>query len=309
MQEQVCANARNITKIKDYLDGIQIEDKLVVVGASSGTISDKNLAILMQPLAFISYDNGVYIKVSESLTEIVFKLCSINAAEVGSAYFNIGGTKVVITKSTKAYVIQSDPIITTYSKSQIDSIINNVMALMNGKASLTGATFTGAVKAPTFEQSEPNVSISFNFSTGSADIQITNAYNRLIVVNGILYAIANIKMKNISGANKNIGAAWGGTPFIAVSLPADVASKIYDIDGVSAHEVGTARKLITSVHASCISGTTGDAGASTYNDFRFDLTNTASANQVACYFNANQYITLAPDEEITLMARVAITLF
>ena len=154
MQEQVAHNASNIQKIKEYLDGIQFEDKLVVIDATSGNISDEELAILMQSLAFISYNNGVYIKYSESLTEIVFKLCGISALEVGSAYFNIGGEKVVVTKSTKAYEVQSDPIIATYSKSQIDSIVANIMALkadkseLNEKANLSGAAFTGAITSP-----------------------------------------------------------------------------------------------------------------------------------------------------------------
>lgn len=154
MQEQVAHNASNIQKIKEYLDGIQFEDKLVVIDTTSGNISDEELAILMKSLAFISYNNGVYIKASESSTEIVFKLCGISASEVGSAYFNLGGEKVVVTKSTKAYVVQSDPIITTYSKSQLDSIIANLMALkadkseLNGKANLSGAAFTGPVSGP-----------------------------------------------------------------------------------------------------------------------------------------------------------------
>lgn len=326
MQEQVAYNSECIQAIKDYLDGLEYSDSLIVLTSSSGSLTAEEMAVAEKKVAFIYLNGELYVKSEDVIpSSYIFRQVKLKATEVGSAYYEIGGSKIVVTIGTATYAQSDEAVITVYNKSQIDSIVANIMAvkanvadvytktavdlLLAGKANLSGADFTGAVTAPTFEQTSPNYTTSFNFISGTADIQITNAYNRLIVVNGVLYAIANIKMKNISGATKNIGGAWGGTPYVSVSLSPNIASKIYDIDGVSAHDAGTNRKLITSVHASCISGTLGDANATTYNDFRFDLTNTATTNNVACYFNANQYITLAIDEEICLMARVALTLF
>lgn len=312
LQEQVGFNTEQIDKIFEILDGLNIQDNVVAVSDISTPLTTEELEIISRAVAFIAYNGELYIKRSQDSSYAYFDL--VFSLSVSGEVISLNSKNITVTLSNGA-LGTSTVSAATYTSSKIDSLVgakadlSYVNTELAKKANLAGANFTGAVTAPTFEQTTTNVSVSFNFSTGSPDIQITNAYNRLIVVNGILYAIANIKMKNISGANKNIGGAWGGTPFIAVNLPADVASKIYDIDGVSAHEAGTARKLITSVHASCVSGTLGDAGATTYNDFRFDLTNTPSTNQVACYFNSNQYITLAADEEITLMARAAITLF
>ena len=247
MQEQVAHNASNIQKIKEYLDGIQFEDKLVVIDAISGNISDEELAILMKPLAFISYNNGVYIKASESSTEIVFKLCGISASEVGSAYFNLGGEKVVVNKSTKAYVVQSDPIITTYSKSQIDSIIANINALKANvsdvytkaqsesalalKANLAGADFTGAVTAPTLAQSVANYEIALHFYEPT-DLTINQIYSKLKIVNGIIHIVVCFEVKNNSGAPKSFQSIYADFS----NLPENVRKLIYDIDGKTLDE-------------------------------------------------------------------------
>ena len=298
LQEQVGWNAEQIDKIFSILDGLNVQDNLVVVPDMSYVMTDADLDIVRREVAFIAYNGSLYIKKSMDSSEAKFDMIFTIS---GGTSITFSTSEITVTLANGALGI-TNATYNAYSASQTDTKLAT-------KANLSGADFTGAVSAPTLDQSSPNYTTSFNFTSGSADIQITNAYNRLIVVNGVLYAIANIKMKNISGASKNIGGAWGGTPYVTVGLSPDIASKIYDIDGVSAHEVGTMRKLITSVHASCISGTLGDANATTYNDFRFDLTNTASTNNVACYINSNQYITLAVDEEICVMARVALTLF
>lgn len=158
LQEQVGYNTEEIEKIKDLIDGIVIDDKLVVIDSASGSLSEAQMEVLDGPLAFISYNEKVYLKTSESATELVFKAIDIKAKEIGSAYFNVGGSKVVITIATKVYAVSDDLIITSYSKDQIDSIINNIMALLNGKASLSGATFSGPVDIPTLN-GETNPSI------------------------------------------------------------------------------------------------------------------------------------------------------
>ena len=163
--------------------------------------------------------------------------------------------------------------------------------------------------AKTLTQNNVNFSQDFAFQATTSGLKITNVYNKCEVVNNILYLIANIKLKNVSEAAKKIGDAWGGTPFISFTLPTNIASKIYDIGGISAHDTNADGTIITSTHVTCISGTTSLSNTKTYNDFRFDFTNRNTTNGVAVYFNTNTVVELAIDEEITLMARIAISLF
>lgn len=163
--------------------------------------------------------------------------------------------------------------------------------------------------AKTLTQNNVNFNQTFNFVTATG-LQITNAYNKCEVVNNILYLICNIKVKNTSGAAKKIGSAWADPAYCSFNLPASIASKIFDIDGVSAHDTNAVnQKIITSTHVTCLSGSVSSSDTKTYNDFRFDFTNRNVENGVACYFRSNEIVELAIDEELTLMARVAISLF
>lgn len=162
--------------------------------------------------------------------------------------------------------------------------------------------------AKTLAQTNVNFSQTFNFATATG-LTITNVYNKCEVVNNILYLIANVKVKNTSGDIKKVGGGWTDPAYITLTLPTSIASKIYDIDNVSAHDIGTNGKIITSTHVTCCSGTTSVSNLKTYNDFRFDFTNRSEENGVACYFRSNEIVELAIDEEVTLMARVAISLF
>lgn len=163
--------------------------------------------------------------------------------------------------------------------------------------------------ARTLTQTNANFSQTFNFTTGTG-LQITNAYNKCEVVNNILFLICNIKVKNISGGTKKIGDDWQDPAYCSFTLPTSIASKIFDIDGVSAHDTNAVnQKIITSTHVTCLSGSVTTSAATTYNNFRFDFTNRNIENGVACYFRSNEIVNLAIDEEIVLMARMAISLF
>lgn len=172
-------------------------------------------------------------------------------------------------------------------------------------ADFSNADFT----AKTLTQNNVNFNQAFNFATGTG-LQVTNAYNKCEVVNNILYLICNIKVKNISGATKKIGGTWQDPAYCSFTLPTSIASKIFDIDGVSAHDTNALnQKIITSTHVTCLSGSVSASSATTYNNFRFDFTNRNVENGVACYFRSNEILDLAIDEEIVLMARIAISLF
>lgn len=154
LQEQVGYNTECIKNLDEYLDGIKVEDKLVVIESDSGTFTDEELVTLSGPLAFISNGSRVWMKDSETLVEFVYKAIDIKADEVGSVYYNIGGSKIVVNRETGAYNTSSDTVITTYSKNQIDSIISNIDAIKADRAELTlkanvsGQAFTGGITAP-----------------------------------------------------------------------------------------------------------------------------------------------------------------
>lgn len=145
LQEQVAYNTECIQELAEAVDGITLEDKLVIIANDSGTFTEKDMTVLNGPLAFISDGSKVWLKQSETPLEFVFKAIDIVATEVGGTHFNVGGTKIVVTRATRAYVTSDDVIITTFNKTQIE-------ALLSGKADLSGANFTGAVTAPTITE-------------------------------------------------------------------------------------------------------------------------------------------------------------
>lgn len=140
LQEQVGYNTECIQKLAEAIDGITLEDKLVIIANDSGTFSENEMTVLSGPLAFISDGSKVWLKQSETPTEFVFKAIDIIATEQGGTHYNVGGSKIVVTRATRAYVTSDDVIIVTYNKSQMDSLL----AL---KANLSGADFSGPITA------------------------------------------------------------------------------------------------------------------------------------------------------------------
>lgn len=192
LQEQVGYNTECIKKLDEYLDGIKVEDKLVVIESDSGTFTDEELVTLSGPLAFISNGSRVWMKDSETLVEFVYKAIDIKANEVGSVYYNIGGSKIVVNRETGAYNTSFDTIIATYSKDQIDSIVANVMAtkadkleLSSGlalKADVAGQAFTGPITAPSIIQDTKGIVLRSTSLASGAFISVCQNGNKLTFV-------------------------------------------------------------------------------------------------------------------------------
>ena len=192
LQEQVGYNTECIKKLDEYLDGIRVEDKLVVIESDSGTLTNEELVVLSGPLAFISNGSRVWMKDSETLVEFVYKAIDIKADEVGSVYYNIGGSKIVVNRETGAYNTSFDTIVTTYNKDQIDSIVANVMAtkadkseLSSGlalKADVAGQAFTGPITAPSIIQDTRGFVLRSTALASGAFISVCQNGNKLTFV-------------------------------------------------------------------------------------------------------------------------------
>lgn len=228
LQEQVAYNTECIKKLDDYLDGITIEDKLVVIESDSGTFTDEELVILSGPLAFISDGSKVWMKQSENLTQFVYKAIDIVATEVGSAYFNIGGTKITVDRSTGAYNTSTEVIITTYSKSQIDSIVANIMALKADKTELTsglalkanisGQAFTGGISAPSIIENMNGYGFTPNpdLATNGFGLNYVGAVKN---GNKVTFAVAGTFIPNSSTVvNPSLGA---------ITFPTAIGQQLY----------------------------------------------------------------------------------
>ena len=211
LQEQVAYNTECIQELAKAIDGITLEDKLVIIANDSGTFTEEEMTVLNGPLAFISDGSKVWLKQSETASEFVFKAIDIVATEQGGTHYNVGGSKIVVTRATRAYVTSDDVIIVTYNKSQMDSLL----AL---KADLSGADFTGAITAPTI--TEIMSGYSFNKTTLDNEHR-TIAYTYAGAVktgNKLTIAIAGTIVTKDSQASTPVGT------FI---IPASVGAKLY----------------------------------------------------------------------------------
>ena len=210
LQEQVGYNTECIQELAEAIDGITLEDKLVIIANDSGTFTEKDMTVLNGPLAFISDGSKVWLKQSETASEFVFKAIDIVATEVGGTHYNVGGSKIVVTRATRAYATSDDVIITTYDKTQMD-------ALLSGKADLSGANFTGAITGPSII--EDMIGYSFTPSLNTAV-----HYNYVGVCkngNKITFAVAGY-IESDSGINAYTTISLG-----QFNIPSAVGQKLF----------------------------------------------------------------------------------
>lgn len=296
LPEQVEYNSEQIKKIADYIDGLDLADSVLVLDNISIPLTAEQLAVVNRPVAFIVYNGNIYIKRDVDSTkayfDIIFTVSQNTEIEISTSIIEVTLSNGALGITNTTYNL--------YSKDQMD-------IALAGKADLAGAEFSGAVKAPTLEQTNANYAVDFTFPSGST-IQITNIYNRFEVINNVLYIIANIKMKNISASSVNVGGGWGSLTYVVVNLDHNIASKIFDLAGNSVAVAATNSLIVCGTPALCLKGDIDSGSLGAYHTVRFDLTNRNTADQCAVYFQSDQTITLAANEELVLTARMALTL-
>ena len=167
LPEQVGYVTAEIDKIWGFLDGINVQDNLVKVAASSGTLDADEMAIVSREVAFIEYNGNLYIKANTTVTEFVFKQIALSASDQGT-YNILQSFRIVVTKASGAYAYSSNTVLSLYNKSEMDSLLaakaddSATTAALAGKADLSGANFTGGITSPSIIEDMAGYGFSLN---------------------------------------------------------------------------------------------------------------------------------------------------
>ena len=227
LQEQVGYNSEQIDKIFEILDGLNVQDNLIKLSTSSGTLTAEEMNVVSKDVAFIIYNYNLYIKTTTSATEYTFKQVALSASDQGT-YNILQSFRIIITRANGAYLYSSNTVLSLYNKSEMDSLLSGKAnngdsytkaeadALLALKASLSGADFTGAITSPSI--TETNSGYSF-VKSSRTDIEwvyvgAVKTGNKLTLV-----IFGNITpTSDMSETNIELGTFY---------LPADVKNKIY----------------------------------------------------------------------------------
>ena len=150
LQEQVGYNTEQIEKIFQTLDGLNIQDNVVVVPDMSYILDEDELAIVNKEVAFIVYDGHLYIKRSQDASTAYFDVVfSIQLSTV----ISFESSEIQVTLSNGGLGIVNLTV-NSYSVTQVDDLlalkadISYVDTQIATCAKLSGASFTGAITAP-----------------------------------------------------------------------------------------------------------------------------------------------------------------
>ena len=229
LQEQVGYNSERIEQIADYIDGLDVQDSVIVLDSLS-PLNSEQMKVAEQPLAFIVYDEAIYLKTKEDATYFYFE--RMMKMELGT-YITLSSAVIVVTKLNGATGITVSSV-NVYSKSQIDTSlglkadVTYVDTELAKKADLSGATFTGAVKAPTLEQSQANYTASLNASIPENTELDPNSFLAVKVVNGILHLVYEARISNPTGDD-----IVGNVGISSTYIDENYSKKIYRKDGTA----------------------------------------------------------------------------
>lgn len=293
MQEQVADNKDQIEKIFELLDGLNVQDNLIKLTASSGTLTAEEMAVVEKDVAFIIYNNNLYIKTTTSASEYTFKQVALSASDQGT-YNILQSFRIVITRANGAYLYSSNTVLALYNKTEMD-------ALLGAKADLAGADFTGDVTALKLSQSNANYTLDFNFSDQEG-ATIDNIYNRFEVINNVLYTIINMKLTNNGGSSISVYQISSGWKYIDNS----VGNKIYDLEGKTVSESRTGSCLICA-HEAIVSSNLNNAQYAGPNGMIY-LENGANATVIILMCRWNSPLVIPAGESRWVTARLFLTL-
>lgn len=152
LPEQVGYNTEQIEKIFETLDGLNVQDNVVSVPDMSYVLTDDELKIVRQAVAFIIYSGELYIKRSEDSTLARFELVFSISESAGVISLSSKEIQVTLANGGLALVASSA---TTYNATKLDT-------LLNAKANLSGANFSGPITSPSIIENMAGYGFSYS---------------------------------------------------------------------------------------------------------------------------------------------------
>lgn len=148
MPQQVQKNKEDIEDIRKIIDGLDVEDNVVVVNNISQILTAEELEAIKQPVAFIVYNNHLYFKNKTTSTTAYFDVVFSIAL---STVITFESSEIQVELSNGALGIVNSTV-NTYSQTQIDNKFATITYVDNNFAKLTGANFIGEITAPSIVQ-------------------------------------------------------------------------------------------------------------------------------------------------------------
>ena len=202
LPQQVQKNKEDIEDIRNIIDGLDVEDNVVVVNNISQILTAEELEAIKQPVAFIVYNNHLYLKGKATSTtayfDIVFSITFSTAITFESS-------EIQVQLSNGALSIVNNTV-STYSATQIDIQLGlkaDKTYVDSNFAKLSGANFTGEITSPSIVETMSGY--SFLKADSNAERLINYIYagickngNKLtFVINAETTRLASITSDNI----------------------------------------------------------------------------------------------------------------
>lgn len=220
MPEQVAKNQEDIKKIFQTLDGLNIQDNVVVIDDITIPLTLTELEIINREVAFLIYNDQLFIKKNQDASTAYFDVV-----------FSISGTSVITFTAKEIQVTLSNgglnlitSTIYSYSKDEMDTLlgakasISYVDTALLAKANLNGANFTGAITAPSIIENMSGYSMASGTITNATK---TDVYGG-IVKNGnkltLVYAGKITRTGTVPSANVVITYIY---------IPAEIGAKLF----------------------------------------------------------------------------------
>lgn len=217
MPQQVQKNKEDIESIFKKIDGLDSTDNVVDVPDMSYILTADELKSVRQPVAFIVYNNNVYLKRKEESNTAYFdRVFSIALSTV----ITFNSEEIVVDLTNGALGINSTNV-NTYSVSQIDNkfstitYVDNALAL---KANLSGANFTGAITAPSIIENMSGYTMSIE---AVSNITIESVYGGAVKNGNKLTIVMAFYLTRTGDVSDS------ATALIDVNVPSVIGARLY----------------------------------------------------------------------------------
>lgn len=120
LTEQVAENMKQIGKIWEKLDGLDVYDNVIVL-ATLDPLTPEELDILAKPVSFIVYNNDVYMKRGASSSQLFFDKVYAVDETAGTIIFSSGEITVTYPIGTVTLTSATNE---TYTTAQIDTLLS-----------------------------------------------------------------------------------------------------------------------------------------------------------------------------------------